>query len=123
MRWEFLAELDGGSESQEGSIRREVFQSLRRMIAVRKSLPPLAGQNMELIATGNSHVLGFLRFHESHRLIVLANFCERPQSIAGNALRTAGLGRFFEDAISSITYPTSEAISLEPYQIAWLRRV
>ncbi len=123
MRWEFLAELDGGSESQEGSIRKEVFQSLRRMIAVRKSLPPLAGQGMELIATGNSHVLGFVRFHESHRLIVLANFCEREQSIAGNVLRTAGLGRFFEDAISSVTYPTSEAISLEPYQIAWLRRV
>ena len=123
MRWEFLAELDGGSESQEGSIRKEVFQSLRRMIAVRKSLPPLAGQSMDLIATGNSNVLGFVRFHESHRLIVLANFCERQQSISGNVLRTAGLGRFFEDAISSITYPTSEAISLEPYQIAWLRRV
>ena len=123
MRWEFLSELDGGTESQQGSIRKRVFQSLHRMIAVRKSLPALAGQKMELMSTHNSHVLGFVRYHESHRLIVIANFSEDPQAIDGNVLRTAGLGRFFEDAISSATYPTSEDITLQPYQIAWLRRV
>lgn len=123
MRWEFLSELDSGKESDEGSIRKNVFQSLRRMIAVRKSLPALAGQNMELMNTGNGHVLGFVRFHDSHRLIVLANFSDMEQTIAGNMLRTAGLGRFFEDAISSATYPTSTDIQLKPYQISWLRRV
>ncbi len=123
MRWEFLTELDGGSESLQGSIRKQVFQSLRRMIAVRKSLPALAGQQMELMSTNNSHILGFVRYRESHRLIVVANFSEDQQAIGGNVLRTAGLGRFFEDAISSATYPTSEDIVLAPYQIAWLRRV
>ncbi len=123
MKWEFLSELDDSIESGDGSIRKRVFRSLQHMIAVRKSLPALAGQNMQLIATGNPHVLSFVRFHESHRLIVAANFSEEPQSIKGNSLRTAGLGRFFQDGLSGKVYPTSEDIQLEAYQILWLCRV
>ena len=123
MRWEFLSELDDSIGPEGGSIRRRIFRSLQRLITARKSLPALAGQKMELIATGNSHLLSFVRYHDSHRLIVVANFTEDPQSISGNHLRTAGLGRFFEDAISGVTYATSEPVRLEPYQILWLCRV
>lgn len=123
MRWEFLSELDDTIGPEGGSIRRRIFRSLQRLISARKSLPALAGQKMELIATGNPHLLSFVRYHDSHRLIVVANFTEEPQSISGNHLRTAGLGRFFEDAISGVTYATSEPVRLEPYQILWLCRV
>ncbi len=123
MRWEFLSELDDNIATGEGSIRKRVFRSLQRMIAVRKSLPALAGQNMELVTTNNPHVLGFVRYHESHRLIVAANFSEQPQMIRGNSVRTAGLGRFFQDAITGQTHATSEDIQLDAYQILWLCRV
>ena len=123
MRWEFLSELDDKIESGEGSIRRRVFRSLQRMIAVRKLSPALAGQNMNLVSTNNSHVLSFVRYHESHRMIILANFSEHPQSMSGNLIRTAGLGRFFEDSISGQTHATSDDVQLDPYQILWLRRV
>ena len=123
MRWEFLTELDDSIESGDGSIRRQVFRSLQKMIAVRKSLPALAGQNMELVNSGNPHVLSFVRFHESHRLIVAANFSEQPQLIQGNSVRTAGVGRFFRDALTDQTHATSEDIELGPYQILWLCRV
>jgi amylosucrase len=123
MRWEFLSELDDSIESGEGSIRKRVFRSLQKMIAARKSLPALAGQNMELVATGNPHVLSFVRYHDSHRLIVAANFSEQPQLIQGNSIRTAGLGRFFIDALTRRTHATSEDIELDPYQILWLCRV
>ena len=92
------------------------------MIALRKSLPALAGQDMELIAMGNEHVLGYLRGSDGHRLIVLANFSEEPQSVDGNKLRTAGLGRFFDDVIQGRTYATSEHVELGPYDILWLKR-
>ena len=78
---------------------------------------------MELIPLSNSHVLGFMRIREGHRLIVLANFSENPQAVEGNRLRTAGFGRFFEDVIGGRTYATSAKVVLEPYQILWLRRV
>lgn len=123
MQWEFLTALEEMTESGIGSIRRRIFRSLQRLIAARKSHPALAGQKMELVATGNSHLLCFVRFHDSHRMIVVANFTEHPQSISGNHLRTAGLGRFFEDAITGKTFGTSDPLELEPYQILWLSRV
>ncbi len=123
MRWEFLSELDDSIESGDGSIRKRVFRSLQLMIAVRKSLPALAGQNMELVTTNNPHVLSFVRFHESHRMIVAANFSEAAQLLKGNSIRTAGLGRFFKDALSGQTFATSEDLRLESYQILWLCRV
>ncbi len=123
MQWEFLSELDELIDAGNGSIRRRIFRSLQRLIAARKSLHALAGQQMELVATGNPHLLCFVRYHDSHRLIVVANFTEEPQSISGNRLRTAGMGRFFEDAITGTTYATSEPLVLTPYQILWLCRV
>lgn len=123
MRWEYLEELDDHIGTQNGSIRRLIYRSTQKLIALRKSLPALAGQEMELIATANEHVLGYVRFSEGNRLIILANFSDEPQEIEGNKLRTAGLGRFFQDMIEDKTYPTSENLLMEPYQILWLNRV
>ena len=122
MQWEYLEELDDYLKSGNGSIRGRIFKTTQRMIALRKSLPALAGQDMELIAMGNEHVLGYLRGSDGHRLIVLANFSEEPQSVDGNKLRTAGLGRFFDDVIQGRTYATSEHVELGPYDILWLKR-
>tara|TARA_R110002111_G_scaffold262613_1_gene339521 strand:+ start:131457 stop:133424 length:1968 start_codon:yes stop_codon:yes gene_type:complete len=123
MRWEFLEELDDHIGPGNGSIRKQIFRSTQKLIALRKSLPALAGQDMELIATSNEHVLGYVRLNEGHRLIVLANFSHEQQEIEGNKLRTAGLGRFFQNVIDDKTYATSEPLVLAPYQILWLNRV
>ena len=123
MKWEYLDELEDHIEAGNGSIRKRVFRSIQKLIALRKTLPALAGQEMELIGTSNEHVLGYVRVRDGHRLIVLANFSESMHTIDGNKLRTVGLGRFFEDAIQGKTYSTSEPVALEPYQILWLNRV
>ncbi|QDV69877.1 Amylosucrase [Rosistilla carotiformis] len=123
MQWQYLDELDDHIASGNGSIRSRIFLSLQRLIALRRSLPALAGQQMQLVDLGNPHVLCFVRMNEAHRLIVIANFSEYPQVIAGNLLRTAGLGRFFEDVISGDTVSTSASHELESYQIMWMQRV
>lgn len=130
MKWEFLDELNrhvtarkGDTPSSNGSIRSHIFQATQRLIALRKSQPALAGQEMDLSVTGNDHILGYVRTHDGDRLNVLANFSPRHQPVEGNRLRTAGLGRFFNDIISDKTHATSEVIQLEPYQIMWLVRV
>lgn len=122
MKWEFLQELDDSIASGDGSIRRRIFRSLQKLISVRKSLHALAGQEMELVQTGNPHLLSFVRMYDSHRLIVLANFSEHPQAVDGNRLRTVGLGRFFDDAITGREFATSEAIELAAYEVLWLSR-
>ncbi|QDT12173.1 amylosucrase [Planctomycetes bacterium K23_9] len=123
MQWEFLDELDDNIESGSGSIRTRIYRSLQRMIAVRKSQPAFAGQAMKLISTGNPHIVVFARMNAGHHVIVAANFSEEIQTIDGNYLRTAGLGRFFEDVLTDRTYGTSDALQLDPYQYVWLRRV
>lgn len=123
MKWEFLEELDDKLSSDAGSIRLRIFKSLQHLINVRKSQPALAGQQMELIKSGNPHLLGFVRIHQSHRVVVIANFADSPQQLSGNALRTAGMGRFFEDAITGETYASSDNVDLQPYQTVWLTRV
>jgi amylosucrase len=123
MRWEFLEDLDDRLESGNGSIRKRIFRATQNLIAMRKKLPALAGQSMELFATFNEHVLGYVRIHDGDRLVVLANFSDQAQSIDGNRLRTVGLGRFFRDEINGETFGTAESLSLEPYQIVWLSRV
>ncbi len=123
MQWQYLAELDDHLASGSGSIRTRIFLASKSMIALRKSIPAFSGQQMELVDLGNSHVLCFVRTLDAHRVIVLANFSESPQQVKGNHLRTAGLGRFFEDVLAGETIQTSEPCDLEPYQIMWLQRV
>ncbi len=76
---------------------------------------------MELLGTDNEHVLGFVRIHEGHRLIALANFTETAQTIDGNKLRMRGLGRFFEDVITGNTISTATTLTMDAYQYMWLR--
>ncbi|MFT5524362.1 MAG: amylosucrase [Pirellulaceae bacterium] len=123
MRWDYLEELNDHIESGNGSIRKRIFKSIQKLIALRKAMPATAGQRMELIGMSNEHILGYVRIREGHRLIVLANFSEQSQTVNGNKLRTAGLGRFFQDVIQEKEYSTSEPLVLEPYQILWLIRI
>jgi len=122
MRWEFLQDLKEQLNGGNGTLRSRIFRSLQQLIAQRKSQPALAGQQMKLVSGGNRHVLGFVRFIDSHRMIVLANFSEQPQPFDGNLLRTAGMGRFFEDCLTGTTIGTSHELILEPYQLMWLLR-
>lgn len=101
----------------------EIYNSMRRLIELRKSLRAFAGQNMELFDTGNDHVLGFVRQESGHRVVVVANFSATEQVIDANRLRTAGLGRFFQDCVASSTIETSHDVKLSPYQFQWLVRI
>lgn len=122
MQWEFLKELEADDQSPT-SVRRTIFRSLQHMISVRKESPALAGQTMELVRVENPHLLSFSRTNGSHRMVVLGNFSEFEQTFDGNHLRTAGVGRFFQDALTEETFRTSDSLTLKPYQILWLSRV
>lgn len=122
MKWEFLEDMPDDLEVGGAPIHQRIFRSLRRMILQRQATPAFGGQTMHLLNSENPHVLGFVRSRDSHRVIVLANFSEQPQQIAGNVLRTAGLGRFFYDSLTDQTIKTSAPVGLEPYQLCWLTR-
>ncbi len=117
MEWEFLQSLD------EDGVSKQIYASVQRLIAIRKSVRALAGQQMELFDTRNPHVLGYTRSCEGSRLVVIANFADSEQQVDGNLLRTSGLGRFFRDYLTEVTVATSDPVSLFPRQVMWLERV
>ena len=70
---------------------------------------------MQVINTGSNYVLGYIRAHNSHRALILANFSEREQTIPANLLRLYGLSHSFKDLIMDEDIPF-EDLKLEPYQ-------
>lgn len=117
MKWDYLDEL-----KKDESVQKRIFSSIVRMIGLRKQRPAFAGLTMSLASLQNPHVLGFVRANGGGRVLCLANFSETDQVLDGNLVRTAGMGRFFRDAITENTVMTSEPVELAPYQIAWLER-
>jgi len=123
MKWEYLQNFQQEVDDQNGSIRGKIFRSIQKLISLRKKLPSLAGQQMELIPVDNPHVLGFVRHFEGNRTLILANFTEDEQRVPANNVRTGGLGRFFQDLISEQEIATHEDLVMPPYGLLWLERI
>ncbi|GAB4110686.1 MAG: alpha-amylase family glycosyl hydrolase [Roseiflexaceae bacterium] len=97
----------------------QIFGALRRLIALRKELPTLRGGDLEVVDSGNAHIFAFVR-QGGGRLLVLANFSSRPQNFDANRLRLYGPGYRFRELIGDREVTAERALSLDPYQIAWL---
>jgi amylosucrase len=73
------------SRNEPGNPQYEIFSALKRMIAVRKEIDVFADfNNRELIDVGNEHLFVFERFSISHqleRVMVVANFNDKPQKL------------------------------------------
>ena len=136
MNWSFVESLenqptpakphgsDDASVSAEPTttVHAEIYHQVRSLIALRKSIPALAGQEMDLFETGNPHVLGYVRRNDGDRLIVLANFSDQYQTVDSNFVRTVGFSRLYHDCIGEKLLNLSAPVQLEPYQLLWLQR-
>ncbi len=101
------------------TIAGRVFQGLLQLVGLRKANACFSGHQLRIIATGNPHVLGYVRSCSSQQALVLANFSEAKQSISANILRLSGLTG------ESVDLGTGERIvvgdlQLAPYQFLCL---
>lgn len=64
------------------TIEGRVFQGLQELITLRKKYPAFTGGDLEIIHTGNVHVLGFVRRYKNKEVIVFANFSEGSQQVS-----------------------------------------
>ena len=69
-----------------------------------------------MIDTNSPHVLGYVRFHEGERLLILANFSDYEQTLDENLLRLYGLSYNLRDLIHGGSIPFAN-LRLEPYQL------
>ena len=103
-------------------LERRLFSELVHLIRVRTKLPAFGGAQTEIVPSGNPHVLAFIRQRSGQRIMVLANFCEAPQTVAGNVLRLYGPGYRFTDHVrgSSLEVTAQEPLQLGAYDLFWL---
>ncbi|MBL8090401.1 MAG: alpha-glucosidase C-terminal domain-containing protein [Anaerolineales bacterium] len=69
------------------TIEGRVFQGLQELINLRKKHDTFAGGDLEIIYTGNEHVLGFVRRYKGKEVVVLANFSESPQVVSSSLIQ------------------------------------
>ncbi len=69
----------------------KIFQGLQDCITLRKTIGAFSGGDLEIIESGNPHVLGFVRIFEGQHALVLANFSEQPQQLSASLLRQLNL--------------------------------
>jgi amylosucrase len=68
------------------SVEGRVYQGLKALIGLRKKLIALSSGRLEIVPTDNDHVLGYIRSHDDHRIIIFANFSETSQVISARSL-------------------------------------
>jgi len=68
------------------TVEGRVFQGLKMLIELRKQHAAFAGGELEVISTGNEHVLSFMRTHAGRRAVIFANFSEESQTIPARIL-------------------------------------
>ncbi len=105
--------------TDENTIEGRIFQTIKRLIALRKTLPEFANGDTRFVNTGNRHVLGFVRHNA---ILVLANFSEFPQVADKNLLRTewSPFDQAY-DLIADESLASEKPLKLAPYQFRWLK--
>ena len=99
-RWMHRPRLDWSItalRSQRSSVQGRIFEGLKRMIGVRKTIPAFSDfNNRELIDSGNPHLFVFLRYavDAGSDVLVVANFDSTPQSLDLVDLRNRGSFRY-----------------------------
>jgi glycosidase len=101
------------------SLEGRIYLQLKQLIKLRKENIAFSGIDLEVIDTGNEHVLGYIRQNEDQRVLVFANFTEKEQMVPGNLLRLHSFGKKITDLISGDTFPLGNII-LEPYRFLCL---
>ena len=104
------------------SIPGRVYQGLTRLIQVREQNLAFTRASTEFVDTGNDHVFGYFRNSDEHSVLVLANFSETEQRIAGRHLRLLGLRKVVVDMVAGQTVMAMQELTMEPYQLMILAR-
>lgn len=108
------AERRHDKETTEGCI----FQQLRHMVQLRKSLPAFANGSTRFLDTLNPAVFGYTRHDQ---IMVLANFSERSQRVDCAVLDFVGSESGpLTDLLSGQPVDLTDQLVLEPYQFVWL---
>ena len=104
------------------TLEGKIFAGLQRLIQLRLKNEVFAGQEMQIINTGNPHVLGYVRLQGHQRALLFANFSEAAQTLPGNLLRIYGLGYELTDLFTGADFPIQDW-EIPPLELICLARL
>jgi amylosucrase len=94
------------------SIPGRVFQTLLKLIHIRKETAALAHGATHFLSLDNEHVLAYVR---NGQILILANFSEHEEPV-----RSPWMPHNAVDLITGTSYAHNKVITLAPYQFLWL---
>ena len=129
-RWMHRPKIDwekAERRHQHGSVEQRIFDGIKKLIAVRKSVEPFADfNNRELIDVGNPHLFVFTRNNPwvpLESVLVVANFDDTPHTISIDEVVRYGYTGFgaLQDIYSgeSPSYFKDELV-IPPFRFYWL---
>lgn len=129
-RWVHRPEIDWNKAAlrhQHGSVEQRIFDGLKKMIAVRKTIPAFADfNNRELLEVENPHLFVFGRIHPtqpSSFVVVVGNFDAAPQYLDMNDLGNRGMFQYgqIKDLYSGESPALfKDRLVVPPYHFYWL---
>lgn len=130
-RWLHRPRIDWDKAEQRhrhGSVEQRIFEGLKKLIAIRKTIPAFADfNNRELLQLGNPHLFGFMRSHPQHQaeeVLVLANFDAEYQhlDLSDLGLRSTFRVQQLQDLVSGGSPAMfKEQLVVPPFGFYWLR--
>ncbi|HHP7233854.1 MAG TPA: alpha-amylase family glycosyl hydrolase [Desulfobacterales bacterium] len=96
------------------------FDTMMRLIRLRKAIPAFYNGGMQVIDTGNPHLFGFVRRSADQRVVVVNNFSPHPQVITDERLSACGCRGNAVDLVTGTTRPKDTERLLGPYGFVWL---
>lgn len=108
-----LAEQRKDSDSIPGRI----YLGLLKLIQIRQHNRAFSRAKTEFIDTSSDRIFGYFRHHQGQNVLVLANFSDRQETIAGKQLRWLGMRKILTDLVSGKTISAVKELILEPYQL------
>jgi len=121
-RWVHRSERDIvqiEKRKRKGTIETQIYLGIKKAINIRKTNDVLSNGDIEVMDLGNEHILGFVRFNGTKRVIVIASFSESEQLISEQIFRIYGASEYLYNLATGIRHKL-EDITLAPYEIKLL---
>lgn len=93
----------------------QIYMGLLKLAQIRQQNLAFTRAETEIMDTGNDHVFGYFRHHGEQSVLVLANFSEREQAVAGRRLRLLGWDKTFTDIVAGRTITATQKLMMQAY--------
>jgi amylosucrase len=105
-----------------GTVEYQVFQSLKKLISIRKKLPFFAGTADQKAIDVHPQVFCFIRSIRGKSLVAIFNFSEFPQWVNMEKIRSAiPYGEYIDATQGRVLSTIDSHLELSPYEFAWFR--